>query len=574
MYTYAVDMWALGCVVHEILTTETPFLEDLTNLDTLISGLESAVKSSDSEPAAPSYHPETDLNILKCFCDGNAQLPIDSLRRSHASDTEIQFVRSLLIANPQYRPAAKAALQSPWLLEYDEKVITMGLFDGVGINIVPPSPAKPSHRTELMAGAVPVRQAQVEIETAGVALISPHARPVETSQSALVSSHQRRRSWNVFPIQLTELLGSISSRHRARSISPGGHIRSQSVSYPIRSAGLPSIVPPLPAGLTSNAAGTNGIPVPIVARVPAPELGNHPRRPSLVPPPPRLPHHHPILASEMGHLRQPPPVRSATQYPELRSYYMYKNALCAPAPAQLTFVHEQAPPIPEELMNLTRLLPTNRWPRMRSTGVLDGVRKLIESISEDFGSIVEIHRIYYRQEKIRQGKLDEERRKRLEENGECAGGISDEHDISPQLQEFHSKAREAKNEFQVYCVEVFEKVCDTLQGGIGTLTDRALSIINDEIPNVLMGKERRNYPNGVGMVELVEALFELRKNIEIRHENVHEAVIRKDRRLMKTATRVLYAHQRLDKLKRMEKAFGRREGQLYVSRLVDWVFCG
>lgn len=110
VYTYAVDMWALGCVVHEILTAETPFLEPTAAYGTACSGLEPTTQSSYVGSATLAYLPQTDMDVLKGLCDEKIEFPIESLRRSETTDTGIEFVRSLLVANPQSRPSAKDVL--------------------------------------------------------------------------------------------------------------------------------------------------------------------------------------------------------------------------------------------------------------------------------------------------------------------------------------------------------------------------------------------------------------------------------------------------------------------------------
>lgn len=101
-YTKAVDIWSLGCLVHEVLTTEIPFLE-------MISADSTGIEQEDSGLQ------RTDFTSFKSFCDGKTELPLDSLRRSGASDTAVQFLKTLLVADPKCRPPAKEALLSKWL---------------------------------------------------------------------------------------------------------------------------------------------------------------------------------------------------------------------------------------------------------------------------------------------------------------------------------------------------------------------------------------------------------------------------------------------------------------------------
>lgn len=99
-------MWALGCVVHEILTLKIPFLEPISASDR---------DWLDLQTAQPP--PQPDMDILSDFCSGRAKFPAGILRQSQVSECGISFVESLLVADPQSRLSAKDALQSPWLLE-------------------------------------------------------------------------------------------------------------------------------------------------------------------------------------------------------------------------------------------------------------------------------------------------------------------------------------------------------------------------------------------------------------------------------------------------------------------------
>lgn len=113
-YTNEIDIWALGCIVHELLTGEIPFLDSKEYFVT-----ESTESESDDAPM-----PQTDVGALKEFCDGLTEFPSDGMRRSGVSDAAEECVRSMLVVIPKFRVAAKDALQSAWLLEQDDPVVT------------------------------------------------------------------------------------------------------------------------------------------------------------------------------------------------------------------------------------------------------------------------------------------------------------------------------------------------------------------------------------------------------------------------------------------------------------------
>lgn len=114
-YTKAVDLWALGAVVHEILTSEIPFLEryqdteitDLCQIDPFLT--------SDSGP-------ELNSELLYNYCRGS-EFPSEGFERDGVSEEGIDLVKSLMAANPRDRPAATDALKCRWLAGLEHQII-------------------------------------------------------------------------------------------------------------------------------------------------------------------------------------------------------------------------------------------------------------------------------------------------------------------------------------------------------------------------------------------------------------------------------------------------------------------
>ena len=81
VYTNAVDMWSLGCIMYRMITAASPF---------------------------------PNPRILATYCRGRQELPTEALRNANASQKSIDFIRQLLLAQPSQRPKADTALSSAW----------------------------------------------------------------------------------------------------------------------------------------------------------------------------------------------------------------------------------------------------------------------------------------------------------------------------------------------------------------------------------------------------------------------------------------------------------------------------
>ncbi|KAL8784511.1 MAG: hypothetical protein Q9195_009021 [Heterodermia aff. obscurata] len=85
-YTHAVDIWSLGCVLYALKCQHLPF-----------SG-----------------------GSLWGYCQGYGGFPESPLRSSGMKTAGLQFLNGLLAVDPRKRPSAASALQSPWILQYDD----------------------------------------------------------------------------------------------------------------------------------------------------------------------------------------------------------------------------------------------------------------------------------------------------------------------------------------------------------------------------------------------------------------------------------------------------------------------
>ena len=83
IYTSAVDMWSLGCLLHYALTKKTPFLTHMS---------------------------------LRDYCRGKSEFPEASLIEQKVSSSGRQFIKNLVALQPCDRPKASTSLMSNWVI--------------------------------------------------------------------------------------------------------------------------------------------------------------------------------------------------------------------------------------------------------------------------------------------------------------------------------------------------------------------------------------------------------------------------------------------------------------------------
>lgn len=110
-YTEAVDIWALGAIVHEILTSEIPFLDIYEGSDWMTTEVEGLTLSTEAEPTnLPAI---VDTELLYAYCN-SSEFPTHALEKHCASKDAIELVKALMAVNPKHRVSAAGALGSPY----------------------------------------------------------------------------------------------------------------------------------------------------------------------------------------------------------------------------------------------------------------------------------------------------------------------------------------------------------------------------------------------------------------------------------------------------------------------------
>lgn len=102
-FTFALDIWSLGCLVHELLTSKTPFRD--------------APQGPEDESGFTIAGTEVDMALYFKYCQETTTFPTEVLRNSQVDQLGINFIKNLLVVNPRERATVADALQNPWLAD-------------------------------------------------------------------------------------------------------------------------------------------------------------------------------------------------------------------------------------------------------------------------------------------------------------------------------------------------------------------------------------------------------------------------------------------------------------------------
>lgn len=103
-YTDAIDLWALGAIVHQMLTSEIPFRD--TYQPSFLSEFDLSSSNTNS--------PTLDMGLIVDYCRAAKPFPTGSLLNKRVNRNGIEFVTSVMAANPRDRLTAVAALKCVW----------------------------------------------------------------------------------------------------------------------------------------------------------------------------------------------------------------------------------------------------------------------------------------------------------------------------------------------------------------------------------------------------------------------------------------------------------------------------
>lgn len=116
-YTNAVDLWALGVVVHELLTSEIIFLDNAGR----------SIYSANTIDSVPAI----DIDLLYNYCRDSELFPVSRLQSNGVSEEWQGFLKRLMAVDPTIRLTAADALSKIWVIEIDTRLL------GHRLNLLP-----------------------------------------------------------------------------------------------------------------------------------------------------------------------------------------------------------------------------------------------------------------------------------------------------------------------------------------------------------------------------------------------------------------------------------------------------
>lgn len=102
-FTYTLDMWSVGCILHELLTSEMPFIEAGHQSD-MFSGI-----------TMSDFTPQVDMGSLLEYCRDESEFPTEILRNAQVDEEGIDLIKTLMNPDPKGRSTTVLTLQHPWL---------------------------------------------------------------------------------------------------------------------------------------------------------------------------------------------------------------------------------------------------------------------------------------------------------------------------------------------------------------------------------------------------------------------------------------------------------------------------
>lgn len=112
-YTNAVDLWALGVLVHEILTSEVVFLEQAGESNISTSTIDNV--------------PGIDMDLLYRYCRDPELFPVSALQLNGVNPDWVGFVKRLMAVDPRIRLTAADALGMISAIQTDARLLSRRL---------------------------------------------------------------------------------------------------------------------------------------------------------------------------------------------------------------------------------------------------------------------------------------------------------------------------------------------------------------------------------------------------------------------------------------------------------------
>jgi hypothetical protein len=235
-------------------------------------------------------------------------------------------------------------------------------------------------------------------------------------------------------------------------------------------------------------------------------------------------------------------------------------------------------PLPSNLSPVEKfadLLPPIQIPDSMVSERVQKIRAVISSFPNDFAFINDQIKTWEAKAAQTRSRLDAERRKRQADTEKRSNELYDDQEIGygdfdtlerkAKEEELDRKAKEDGEEFTSYSAEIFKPIFDNLSEQMRPLQE----IFDDCAALTKSSVSGRNalalLPEETDLADSLTLLLTVYEALEARHEEIHKAVMERDRRYKRTQTKPLYARGDITRMKTVERGFEMNERKADVK---------
>ncbi|KAI9887025.1 MAG: hypothetical protein M1823_001169 [Watsoniomyces obsoletus] len=214
------------------------------------------------------------------------------------------------------------------------------------------------------------------------------------------------------------------------------------------------------------------------------------------------------------------------------------------------------------IQGLRKLLPTNREQHLPTNESLASIEHALRAVSDDLAFSDRLFAAWEEEAKKTREQVQLDRHRRQEEHHNFAERLFSESQINYadltameedfQRSEATKEAHETELQYHSYAQKVFDPVYTRLQEHIKDLMEQYVPLI-DLMKSAAARQNSHEAPSELGRI--IDVLLDLHARIELRHDQVLQAILERDRRYQRAMLQPLYAAGDAAKVREFEVHF-------------------